>query len=183
MVISKIPILKNKTPNRILVSVILALFSILAVVFTGNLLLNEKKAVIAKRTELAGLQKDLELLDKILVDQKNNEEKIKTASRTLPASFKEVAFFISQIEGISSKNGQELETKIEEVPTPEQNDLLGLGISLEISGAYSSFSEMLTDLTHLPYHTRVDSLKVEETGGKISSLVNLRLYLAEKGEE
>lgn len=164
-------------------SIILALFSILAVVFTGNLLLKEKKAVVARRVELVELQRDFELLDKILVDQKNNEEKIKATSRTLPASFEEVAFFISQIERISSENGQELETKIDEVVTPEQNDLLGLGISLETSGAYSTFSEILTDLAHLPYHTRVDSLKIEEAGGEISTLLNFRLYLAKNGGE
>lgn len=183
MVISKATLLKNKTSNKILMSIILALFSVLVTAFTGNFLIQEKEAVVAKRVELAQLQRDLELLDKVLVDQRSNEEKIKAVSRTLPVAFEEVAFFISQIERISRENGQKLETKIEEVATPEQNDLLSLGISLKTSGAYSSFSRMLTDLAHLPYHTRVDSLKVEEAEGEISTLVNLRLYLSRKGAE
>jgi len=183
MVISKTLSLKNRTSNKILVSIILALFSMMAVVLTGNFLVKEKKRVIAKRIELAELQRDLKLLDEILVDQKNNEEKLKAASKTLPATYEEVAFSISQVEKISSENGQELEAQIEEDAITDQKGFLSLGVSLETSGAYNAFSEMLTDLVHLPYHTRVDSLKIEEKGGEIVTLANFRLYLNKKGEE
>lgn len=183
MVTIKGLILKNKTSGKILISIIFASLAILAIAFTGYLLIQEKKNIISERLELARLQRDLTLLDKILTDQKENEEKIKMITRTLPVSFNEVAFAVAQFERIASTNEQELETKIEEIATPEQNDLLSLQITLKTSGGYSSFSKMLTDLTHLSYHTKIDTLKIEGVGEETDTLVNLRLYLGQKGVE
>lgn len=169
--------------NKILISLILASVAVLALIFTGSFVLRAEETITAKKTELAQLKGELELLDKLLLDQKNNQEKVDAVTKTLPRTFEDVAFAISQIERISEKNGQKLETKMGEVALPEPNDLLSLKVTLKTSGGYHSFSQMLTDLARLPYHTQVDTLKIEEGGKEITNLVDLRLYLAKEGNK
>lgn len=168
--------------NKVLWPVILVLFLLLAIGLTGSFLLKEKQTLLVKKTELVNLKKDLELLDKILIEQKSSEEKVKAVAKTLPVTFEEVAFAVSQIEKVAAESGQTLDIKIEETALPEPNDLLSLKMTLKTEGSYDTFSRMLNTLAHLPYHTRVDALKIEQTG-KLSTVTNLRFYLSKEGAE
>ncbi len=167
--------------NRILTLSLLVLTMLLVTLWTCSLVAQEKKIVLTQKTELAELNRDLGLLDRLLVDHKNTQEKLETAAKTLPQSFQDVAYVIAQIERIANGNGQTLETKVGETVLPEQNNLVSLKVTLKTSGTYASFSQMLTDLAHLPYHTQVDSLQIEE-GKEMTNQVDFRLYLAKESK-
>lgn len=163
--------------NKILLPVIAVVILLLAVGLTGSLVAKEGKAISNKKGELSHLRKDLELLDKILSEQKTSEGKMESVRKTLPVSYQDVAFAVSQIEAAATASGQKLEAKIEEKALPEPDDLLSLKIALITEGSYSNFSKMLNTMANLPYHTRVDTLKIQPAGSGISALTNLRLYL------
>ena len=169
-------VITTSLKNKFLLVILLV-----ALIFSGKFLVREKKTIIAKKTELAQLQQDLKLLDKILVDKSKFEEKIYLVRKTLPTTFEELSFFISQVEMINSFSGQKLEIKIDEAAKPEQNDLSSLSISLKATGSYFDLSQMLSSLAHLPYHTRIGSLKIEKTENNLSGLINFRLFLPQKG--
>lgn len=166
-----------KTRNKTLIAVIWAVLLLVATFLSGYFLIQEKEIVVNERKKLAQLEYDLILLDKVLVDQKKYQQEINAVTRTLPASLEEVSFFVSQIERLAAINSQIIETKIEETAAAEANSLSSLKFNLKTSGDYQGLAAMLTDLTFLPYHTQVDSLKIEKKESLIDSLTNFRLFL------
>lgn len=171
---------KQLVKNRILAMSLLVFVMFLVTLWTCSLIVGEKKTILAQKMELASLNNDLGLLDRLLVDQKNSREKVAAAAKTLPKSFQEVAYVMAQIEKIASGNGQTLEAKVGETVVAEPNNLSSLKITLKTSGSYASFAQMLTDLARLPYHTQVDSLQVGEAG---ANQVDFRLFLAKEGNK
>lgn len=152
---------------------------LLVTLWTCSLIVGEKKTVLTQKMELASLNNDLGLLDRLLVDQKNSREKVAAAAKTLPQSFQDVAYVMAQIERIANQNGQQLETKVGETVALEPNNLSSLKVTLKTSGSYASFSQMLTELARLPYHTQVDSSQIEAG----TNQVDFRLYLAKESNK
>lgn len=165
------------TKYKFQLTILLIFIAFLAVVLAGNILNKQKEVLVARRLELAKLNRDLERLDKILTDKKENWEKLEIARKTLPASYQDVAYFVSQIERIAKEAGQNLETQIDKTPKDEKVGLLGLRISLQTTGDYKSFSDLLTQISRFPYHTKVEALKIQEIEGNLSAITSLRLYL------
>ena len=167
----------NNNSGKAKLPIILVIFVALITIFLSFLISKEKKTLVNKQVQLANLQKDLDLLDKILVEVKENKNRIKQVSNSLPASFEEVAFFISQVERIAGINNQKLEINISKESQSNKDGFIGLPISLKTSGSYSNFSNMLTGLAKLPYHTKISLIKIEEADGNITALIEIFLYL------
>lgn len=169
--------------NQLIIPLSLLVFSALSLIIVSFFILQEKKAIVNQKKELFQLKRDLELLDKILVDRKQNEEKIQKVAKTLPVTYEEVALAISEVETIATDSSQTLETKIEENSVSEQNDLSSIKVTLKTSGSYDNFSKFLTSFAQSPYHTRIDVLKIEKSGQELVNTFSLRLFLGQKGSE
>lgn len=168
---------KNKL--NIIISISCTVFIFL--VISGSWLNKEKKVVVNNKIRLAELNRDLNHLDKILVEEKENRQKIKTVSETLPSNYEEVAFFAEQVENTGKKKNQDLELKIDKVLKDEKDGLSSLKFDLKSSGTYSTFSEMLSQIAQFPYHTKFDSIKMQKIeGGGISTITTLRLLMTQK---
>lgn len=166
--------------NRLWLPVILLIICLAALIISGRFLVEEKKLAVTRKTDLAKLQLDLQILDKILDNQEVFGEKVNFARKTLPANPEELAFFISQVEKLSQAHNQELEIKINDFADDESGNLSSLTLVFKTAGSYSSLTSFLSELANLPYHTRIDSFKIEKTEQGVVSLINCRLFLPGK---
>jgi Tfp pilus assembly protein PilO len=152
---------------------------ILLLILTGLLLNQQKMELVSKRIAIGELNRDLNLLDKILADKKTYQEKIKTAFQSIPSSYEEVSLAVYRFEYLANKNQQVLETTIDQVTKKETNGLNSLGITFKSSGSYNDFSNMISDFSNLPYFITIDSLRIEKPINGLSAMVNLRLFTGE----
>jgi Tfp pilus assembly protein PilO len=141
--------------------------------------LKKQSDIQQKRTQLLVLKQDLLALDNVIADKNGEKNRIDMVLNSLPKSYEEIAYYTEVIEKISEKNSQVLETKIDNKAKDENQGLVSLKYSIKTTGNYSSYSQMLSDLSNLPYHIRIDSLKIENQKGKIVALTNFRLYILE----
>jgi len=51
---------------------------------------------------------------------------------------------------------------------------------LQTSGSYSNFSNMMSTIAKLPYHTRLDALQIDNTEGGLTHEATLRVYIQEE---
>lgn len=164
---------KNKYLRQYLLSgLILA-----GMIFLSYLLVKQKTAITAKKIELAGLNRDLEQLDKTLSEWKDSQGKINLVFRTLPADYQEVSLSISEIEAVAKKTNQILQTEIAEKPEIETGSLPGLKITLKTDGSFGNLGQMISLLSNSVYHTKIESMQITKSEKKITNLINLRLYL------
>lgn len=137
--------------------------------------------VTINKIRLAESKRDLDLLDKILADEKQNKHKIEVVFETLPSDYAEVAFFTGQVESIGEKNRQIPQFGIDKTLKDEKDGLYSLKFNLKTAGSYTSFSTMLSQLAQFPYHTKFDSIKMLKTdGGDISAITTFRLLMIQK---
>lgn len=167
----------NKNANFL--PILLAGVSFISVLASSSFLVKEKEKISAKRQGLAELQRELTLLDKILVDTRENEEKIKTAIKSLPSGFEEVALFMSAVETKAGEKNQEIEAQIDPNSKKEAGSVSSLKIILRSTGSFSLFNQFLTNLASLSYHTRMDTLNIESAPTGITAVSTFRLYLSE----
>ena len=66
---------------------------------------------------------------------------------------------------------------IDEKSKPETGDLKSLTMAIKTSGSYGNISKFASDLSALPYHTRVDALAFDESGGKVTVTITIRLFM------
>jgi Tfp pilus assembly protein PilO len=137
--------------------------------------------VVTRRQELFALQRDLNLLDNILTDTDEKKSEIATAMRSLPSSFSEVSFAVGQFERLAQETGINLEVELDTNTKEEPGAVDSLETTLRTSSSYTSFSQMMSSLSSLPYHTRFDSIKLEGSGQSLSGLTSFRLYLPDNG--
>lgn len=164
-----------------MVKKLVALGIFVLLVVSGCLLNKEKKMITINKIRLAESKRDLDLLDKILADEKQNKQKIEVVSETLPSDYTEVAFFAGQVESIGGKNGQTPKFEIDKTLKDEKDGLYSLKFNLKTAGSYTSFSTMLSQLAQFPYHTRFDSIKMLKTdGGGISTITTFKLLMTKK---
>jgi Tfp pilus assembly protein PilO len=147
------------------------------VLYAGNRLNKETKLISTQKQTLAGLNHDLEMLDKILSDRQNYEADILTIKNSLPSSYYEVSFFTSQIERLAQVNGLQLETTIDPNVKEEKGGFSSLKFTLNTKGGYQSYSRFLSALTNLPYHTKIDSIKVAKQEGILAQVTIFRLFV------
>lgn len=166
--------------NKLIIPIFFTLVIVLLMIITGHFLYREGEIIADYRQKLTFLNQDLVLLDKILSDQKTYQEKISIVKKTLPATFEDVTVAVTQIEKLASINNQKIEIKIADQTVKEANNLLSLKLSLKTTGSYGGYSMMLTGLSRLPYHTQIDSIKMEQVNKELSILTDLRLYIGVK---
>ena len=169
---------ENWLKQEFIVKSLIALAVFVFILIFGFLLNKERKIVISNKVRLAEVKRDLIYLDKIVVEESENREKIETISQTLPSNYAEVAFFAGALEKIGAN--QNLEIKINKTAKEEKSGLYSLKFSLKTSGSYNSLVETLSLLANFPYHTKFDSIEMQKTEGTISSLTTFRLLMIKK---
>lgn len=166
--------------HPILAPSLVALVIVIATGLSGYGLSKQKTVLLSQRLRLEERKRDLELLDKILADQQLYETKIQAINRTVPKNYEEVSNVVSNIERVAAANQQEFETQLEQDAQPESGGLSSIKLTLKTVGSYADFSQMMSGLSRLPYHTRVDALQIDEAGGKAEAVVTLRLFITER---
>lgn len=168
---------KKTYQESITVAIISASVTLLAVILVMWGITGQKRVVMAQKAQLQKLTADLTNLDKILSDEKSYAEIIRKVTATLPKEYSEVATAISAIEFTAKSNNLTTELSIDQKPKPETGGLESLTMSIKTSGSYGDISKFTSDLSALPYHTRVDALAFDETGGKVTATVTIRLFI------
>ncbi len=168
----------NLTKKSANVVVILALYviSLLLIIFVAGRLLSVKDQFIQTRTNIANLNNDLAKLDKIVEDEKKNENAVKEIMATLPSSYSDVSKFAQTLEKAAKDSGSSIEVSIDK-ETKKEKALSTLGFSVKTKGDYTSLKNTMALLSQLPYHTSVDSLKVDTEGGELTTLVHFKLFM------
>jgi Tfp pilus assembly protein PilO len=164
----------------LIVNVIITVFCLVLVLSLVKVTNSKATEVSTKRNELGLLKKDLESLDKLLKDRQDYEYKTTMILRSIPNSYEEVAFYTQQLEKEAGEKNQVLETTIDESAIKDTNGLSTLKFTIKTKGKYNDFAELISRIENLPYHVRMDSIKVDESEGSISTLVSYRIYLLEK---
>lgn len=167
---------KISSKNKYLWQYLLSGLILVGTIFIGYLLIKQKTVIVAKKVELASLNRDLGQLDTILLEWKGNQEKINQAFRTLPTDYQGVSLAINEIEAIAQKTNQTLQTEIAEKPEIEAGNLPGLKITLKTDGSFGNLSQMISLLSNSVYHTKIESIQITKGEGKVINLINLRLY-------
>ena len=150
--------------------------SLVLLVILGKALVDKKDEVNNTKSKVAQLAYDIELLDKIIKERDENAEKLNTLKAFLPSSYEEVAYFTRNLEEIAKAEGENLEVTIDKVAKNE-GSVSSLKFIVTTGGDYQSIKNTLSLLADLPYHTTVDSLKVDSDEGKVVTLTNFRLFM------
>jgi len=170
-------VIKKIFKKSIILAVIAAIVSVLAVVIALWGITGQKRVVLTQKAQLQKLTVDLTNLDKILSDEKLYAAVIQKVTATLPKEYSDVATAVSAIELTAKTNNLTTELSIDEKSKPETGELKSLTIAVKTSGSYGNISKFVGDLSALPYHTRVDALVFDEAGGKITATVTIRLFM------
>ena len=166
--------------KKLIINIIISFLCFSLVVILLNATHSKAADVYAKRNELELLEKDLASLDKLLKDKQDYEYKTTMILKSLPNSYEEVAFYTQQLEAQASEKNQVLETTIDKSAIKDANGISTLKFTIKTKGKYKDFAELVSQIENLPYHIRMDSIKVDESEGSISTLVSYRIYLLEK---
>lgn len=170
--------LKNLIKNRpLLLPIVLVMILLLSLGGVSYLLNEESQVLKQKKQLLSEAIRDINQLDQIEKEQKEFQPKIDLASRTLPGSPEEVAFFVAQLEEIATSQNQGLEVKIEETTRPEGENFSSLGLNLRVIGSFQALKSMLNKLAQLPYHTQLSLLKIDSSGGLTTAQITIKLFM------
>ena len=150
--------------------------SLVFLIILANAIVDKKDEVISTKSKVAQLDYDIELLDKISKDRNENAEKLNTMNAFLPASYEEVAYFTRNLEEIAKAEGESLEVAIDKTAKNE-GSVSSLKFIVTTEGDYQSIKNTLSLLADLPYHTSVDSLKVDSDKAGVVTLTNFRLFI------
>lgn len=163
--------------ESITVTLLAAFVSMLTVIFAMWGITGQKRTFLVQKAELQKLTSDLSNLDKILSDEKTFAGIIAKVTATLPKEYSEVVTAISAIEVTAKSNSLTTDLSIDQKPKAEAGNLRSVTIAIKTAGLYGDISKFATDLSRLPYHTKVDSLTFDEAGGRVSATITIRLYM------
>lgn len=170
-------VIKSTHRESVKIALAAALVSLLAVILAMWGITGQKRAVLVEKAQLQKLTLDLSNLDKILSDEKVYAQALQSVTATLPKDYTDVAGAVAAIELTGKTNNLTTDLSIDAKSKPETGNLKSLTIAVKTSGSYSDISKFTGDLARLPYHTRVDALAFDETGGKVTATITIRLYM------
>lgn len=170
-------VIKKTYQKSVKVAIIAAFVSLLAVILAMWGIAQQKRFILTQKAQLQKLTGDLTHLDNVLSDEKLYAGEISRVTATLPKEYSEVAGAISAIEITAKTNNLPTDLAIDEKPKPEAGDLKSLTIAIKTSGSYGDISKFVSGVATLPYHTRVDALAFDATGGKLTATVTIRLFM------
>jgi Tfp pilus assembly protein PilO len=170
-------VIKKTYQKSIIMAVVAALVSLLAVTVALWGMSGQKSMVLTQKAQLQKLTSDLANLDTILSDEKAYAGEVARVSATLPKEYSDVATAVSAIELTAKTNNLTTDLAIDEKSKPETGDLKSLTIAIKTSGSYSDISKFVSGIATLPYHTRVDALAFDAAGGKVTATVTIRLFM------
>lgn len=170
---------KNPFLTRLFVCLVL----FLTIVIVGVLLNKERQNSIVKRQELARVKEELRLLNSLQADYLNNKEKISALQNTVPSTYDEIAFVLTQLEQAASLNGQEIVMTLKDSSQTEPGGLKSLELTINASGSYSGFAAMMSTIASLPYHSKLQALQIGSTEGGLASEATLKIYIQDEKNE
>ena len=129
------------------------------------------------KTKVAEINRDISLLDKILLEKKQYANDIQIVKTTLPSQYYEVSYFTTQLERLAQNNNLALEVGIDKSKKEEKGSYSSITYALDIKGNYPSVSEFLKQMSKLPYHTSVNKIQILNGEEGLTTKVIFRLYV------
>ena len=174
---------KTFTPEKNLKLAVFLLVSTFVLIIYGFYhLKGTVENVRAGKIKIAEVQRDLDLITRARIDRDQYTSDILRIRSTLPTRYSEVAFFTSQMERLAENNAVSILTTIDKDQTQERQPFNSIVYSIEAQGNYPNTAEFLTQMSRLPYHTVVDSLRIESDDGGLTTNIRFRLFV-EKNEK
>lgn len=137
----------------------------------------QKRVVLSQKAQLQTLTTDLSNLDKILSDEKTYAPAMQSIIASLPKDYSDVAGAVAAIELSAKTNNLPTDLTIDEKAKPETGSLNSLTITMKTSGSYTDIGNFASNLSQLPYHTRIDAMELDGAGGKLTATITIRLYM------
>ncbi len=157
--------------------VVVVLIIMLAILGMGFLLNQERKNTVTKKRQLAELKNDLNRLDTLLQAYEQNAKELSQIERTLPKTYEEVAVVIAQFEEAAAQHDQSLDVQVKDLSHTEQGGVASIDVTLTTTGLYRNFSLMMSTISLLPYHTRLDALDVSGRENGLQNEAKLRVFI------
>lgn len=167
--------LENK--KRVFSLALICMLIILSIPFAFKQLVNINSKVKTQNEQLQALEADLASLDKLLEDKESYSQKIDVILDTLPVSYREVAGYTVELEELTEEKNQILDTSIDRSTVSEESNLASLKYNIKTEGSFANFREFLSGLAYLPYHTKINSIKLEEENGTANTLTVYKVYM------
>lgn len=162
---------------KLLISMIAAFVTTAILIFCLKYVLDLQSRISFQKNELSALQSELNALDKLQEDSLVYRDKIDQIEKSLPSSYGEVSHFVQELENIAGQSGNTINMQIFKDAEDVNNMLSSVIIKMEMTGSYTSHTQILSQLANLPYHTKIDTTKIEGAGSEITSDSQLRMYL------
>ena len=150
--------------------------SLIILLFVVGRIYKVKDQVVESRNKVAVLDNDIDRLDKIIKVRDENENKFAALNNSLPRTYRDVAGFTVEVEKIAQDQAETLEVTIDKTAKNETN-FNSLKFSITTRGSFTSIKNTISQFADLPYHTSVDSLKVQSDAGGLVTLTNFRLLM------
>jgi len=166
--------------NKLIFNIILSITVFIATLFVVYLVSLEKTQVFQKRAELLALNRDLGQLDQILVDRKKETPNVASIKQTIPQTYQQFSYALAQTERLAKNYDQNLTTEVKEQTTSEKNPQSSISLNQKTIGLYYNYTNFLSSLAKLPYHTSVNSLEISKEGDNISTSVNYLFQIGDK---
>ncbi|MFH0864179.1 MAG: type 4a pilus biogenesis protein PilO [Candidatus Gottesmanbacteria bacterium] len=175
-----VKIINNINKNILIFPALVLAIILVLLIVTGNFLYQKALTIKDSQQKLSILKQDLFYLDKIISDKNASQYQINEMVKSLPASYNDVVTFVSQIERIATQSSQKIEINIAEKAIPETGNLASIKLSIKTIGSYNGFTKMISNFSSLPFHTKVDSILIEQNKEELSALTELRLFKREE---
>lgn len=163
--------------NRFKLMTIALLLSFVGIAVCFNMLHLIVGKVKESKIKVDETKRDIALIDKIAQENKQYSAEIQKVKNTLPLEYYEVSFFTTQVEKLAQNNSLELETRIDKDKKEEGAEYDSIIYSLEMKGGYPSISLFLSQLSKLPYHTKVEKMGIAYEEGSLVSKINFKLFV------
>lgn len=137
-----------------------------------------QKQISAKNYELATLQAKLTAMNRLLGELEAYRDKTKVITDSLPEanSYGEFSYFVQEIERIAKQSGNTIALQIDKDAKLEKSNLASIGFTMESKSSYLGYADMLDLMSKLPYHTKLDSLKIDNQTNNMTALIKFKLF-------
>ncbi len=165
------------TQNKLKFTTIALFTSFITIIIGLNILKGIVSKVKTSKLKVAEINRDISLIDKVNDDVKKYESEIKEIVNTLPHEYYELSFFNSQIENIAKENNLTLDIQADKEKKEEKELYDSIGYSISMTGKYLSFANFLSQMSKLPYHTKIDKINIFNEEGVLTAKINFRIFV------
>lgn len=164
----------TKYKFRLILTILI--FLIAGVVISLYFLNNIVGSVKESKVKVAQIKRDVALLDKISQEKTQYSSDIQKIKSTLPSMYYEISFFATELERLAQNNDLTMQISIDEKKKEETNTINSISFLLEIDGTYTSVSYFLTQLSKLPYHTKLERMEFARNEDQPAAKITFKLF-------